>query len=143
MEIERPDLSFTVDGKLMQMAMGTVVRGAGGFVFLTGMIGVDYKTGAFAEGLEAQTKLTWENIKRSLEKVGSSLDNVCHVFYYIVGSTPEEIRESMVPKVTRVSTEFFKEHSSLAGRPAGTAVGTTGLVVPEVLVEIQVTAAVS
>ena len=47
---------------------------AGGFVFVAGEKGIDPRTGKMAEGIQAQTRQTLENIRVILEAAGSSLD---------------------------------------------------------------------
>tara|TARA_Y100000588_G_scaffold373313_2_gene446990 strand:- start:4560 stop:5009 length:450 start_codon:yes stop_codon:yes gene_type:complete len=56
---------------------------AGGFIFVSGQVPVDPKTGEIVEGgIEQQTLQTIENISEILEAAGSSLDKVvkCTVF---------------------------------------------------------------
>lgn len=50
---------------------------AGGFVFCSGQIPLDPKTGALLDGsIEAQTKLVMDNLKAVLDAAGSSMDNI-------------------------------------------------------------------
>jgi len=49
---------------------------ANGFVFTSGQIGTDPKTGRLVEGVEAQTEWALKNISAVLEASGSSIDNV-------------------------------------------------------------------
>ncbi|KAG0312486.1 polymerase suppressor [Dissophora globulifera] len=49
---------------------------ANGFVFLSGALGVDPKTGQLAEGLEAQTEQAFTNIKALLKESNSSMSQV-------------------------------------------------------------------
>ncbi len=50
---------------------------------ISGQIGVDPKTGILAEGIEAQTTQTLQNIKTILEEVGWSLSNVIKTNVYL------------------------------------------------------------
>ena len=43
---------------------------AGGFVFCSGTVGIDPRTGEIAEGIEAQTELALRNIAAILEAAG-------------------------------------------------------------------------
>jgi len=142
LEIERPERKVTLRGESLTLSEGTIVRGAEGFVFLAGMTGLNLDTGEIPEGLEAQVKVTWENIRQSLEKSGSSLENICHTWYHVVASSPKEARDTLLPVVVKVTDEFFQEHSSLPHRAPGSGIGTTGLAIPELLIEITVIAAI-
>lgn len=48
----------------------------GNLVITSGQLPIDMATGAFPEGIEAQTKASLENVKTILENAGSSMDNV-------------------------------------------------------------------
>lgn len=48
----------------------------GNLVITSGQIPIDMATGAFPEGIEAQTKASLENVKTILENAGSSMDKV-------------------------------------------------------------------
>ncbi|GEK21026.1 Rid family detoxifying hydrolase [Cellulomonas xylanilytica] len=56
---------------------------AGGFVFVSGTVGIDPVTGAVAEGIEAQTELALSNLAAILEAAGSSMDHLVKttIFY--------------------------------------------------------------
>jgi 2-iminobutanoate/2-iminopropanoate deaminase len=56
---------------------------AGGFLFTTGHVGLDPKTGKLVRGIEAQTKATLETIKILLEEAGMSLEDVVCVNVYL------------------------------------------------------------
>ena len=49
---------------------------ANGFVFTSGQIPLDPATGAFPEGIKAQTRQSLLNVKAILEQAGTSIDNV-------------------------------------------------------------------
>ena len=48
----------------------------GNLVITSGQLPIDMATGAFPEGIEAQTKASLENVKTILENAGSSMDRV-------------------------------------------------------------------
>lgn len=48
----------------------------GNLVITSGQLPIDMATGAFPEGIEAQTKASLENVKTILENAGSSMDKV-------------------------------------------------------------------
>ena len=49
---------------------------AGGFVFVSGQLPLDPATGAFPEGIQAQTRQSLTNVKAVLEKAGVTMDQV-------------------------------------------------------------------
>ena len=59
-------------------AIGPYSQGiaAGQTVYVSGQLPIDMATGAFPEGIEAQTKASLENVKTILENAGSSMDKV-------------------------------------------------------------------
>jgi 2-iminobutanoate/2-iminopropanoate deaminase len=52
---------------------------AGGFVFCSGMAGIDPSTGVAGEGIEAQTELALRNLAAVLESAGASLADLVKV----------------------------------------------------------------
>lgn len=54
-------------------AQGNIV---GGLIFTSGQLPIDPETGAFPEGIEAQTKQSLTNVKAILEEAGSGMDKV-------------------------------------------------------------------
>ena len=56
---------------------------AGGFVFCSGMAGIDPATGAIPEGVEAQTEQALVNLAAVLASAGASMDDVVKttIFY--------------------------------------------------------------
>jgi len=58
---------------------------AGDWIFASGQLGNDPRTGKLAEGgIRAQTRQVCENLKAVLESAGSSLDTVTKVTIYMV-----------------------------------------------------------
>jgi 2-iminobutanoate/2-iminopropanoate deaminase len=57
---------------------------AGNLIYTSGMLGTDPETGKLVEGgIEAQTRQTLENLKRTLEAGGSGLDRVLKVTVFL------------------------------------------------------------
>jgi enamine deaminase RidA (YjgF/YER057c/UK114 family) len=136
-----------VAGQRRTYAKGTAVTEAKGFVFLSGAIGMDTNTGKIPEGMREQTRLVMENIKARLEEYGSSLKNILIVRRYVKGEFPNGIRNDTAYQESYKETEeFWKENCpEFLGEnnpPAYTLVGVTSLGLPELLIEIEVVAAI-
>jgi len=56
---------------------------AGDFVFVSGQIAVNVRTGKLAEGIEAQTRQVMENLKSVLTAAGASLAQVVKVTIFL------------------------------------------------------------
>ena len=110
--------------KKMPLPLSPVVK-AGGFVFVSGYAAYrDRKTEAPVEGIEAQTRETLEVIKDILEDVGSSLDKVVKVTVFLKNAQD-------FPKMNEVYRTFFPKD------PPARSTLVTGLLFPELLVEIE------
>lgn len=64
---------------------------AQGFVFCSGMAGIDPETGVAPEGIEAQTEQALRNLATVLEAAGTSMDGVVKttIFYSDVDDFPK------------------------------------------------------
>ena len=108
----------------MTLPLSPAVK-AGGFVFVSGYSGFrDHEAGAPIEGIEAQTRETLEVIKDTLEAAGSSLDKVVKATVFLRNAQD-------FPKMNEVYRTFFPKDP-----PARTTL-VAGLVLPEILVEIE------
>ncbi|MDI6698871.1 MAG: Rid family detoxifying hydrolase [Candidatus Saccharicenans sp.] len=88
----------------------------GNLLFLSGQLGRDPATGKLAEGgIEAETRQCLENIKKTLEKHGSSLDRVVKATVMLA-----DIGEWA--KMNSVYTAYFATN-----KPARSAFGVSGL----------------
>lgn len=97
---------------------------AGDYIFVSGQGGFVDTAGREVEGIDAQTRQCLENIKRVLVAAGSSLDDVVKVTVFL-GSVGDFAR------MNEVYQGYFPKD-----QPArSTAV--TGLVIPNMLVEIE------
>lgn len=87
----------------------------GNWLFLAGEIGVDSTGRVVPGGIQAEARQTLNNIKRTLELSGSSLDRVikCTVFM-------ADMKEW--PAMNEIYATYFKNHF-----PARSAFGATGL----------------
>ncbi|WP_306118042.1 MULTISPECIES: RidA family protein [unclassified Roseitalea] len=99
----------------------------GEFIFVSGTVGYDFKTGAIPDGAEAQTRQALANIAEALDQAGATLKDVVRVRVYLTR------REDIVP-VSRILGETFSDP-----RPTNTTVIVT-LAEEEMRVELEVTA---
>jgi 2-iminobutanoate/2-iminopropanoate deaminase len=89
----------------------------GNILYLSGEIGVDYGIGKVVPGgIKAETKQTLDNIKATLEKYGSSMDNVFKCTVMIA-----DMKEW--PLMNEVYVTYFKADRL----PARSAIGANGL----------------
>ena len=136
-------------GVPMPWGKGTVVRGAGGFVFVGGMTGwiegYNPKSPGFhqaptvAEGAAAQTRLVMEKIKAALEDMGSSLENIVKMTYYVKGPFPDGVGRSSNWRLD-VIDEFFREHCprlcSDDNPPPSELIGVSSPAHPDMVIEL-------
>ena len=88
----------------------------GNLLFLSGQLGRDPQTGRLVEGgIEAETRQCLENIKRLLEKYGSSLDKV-------IKATVMLADIAVWAKMNSVYVTYFPKN-----KPARSAFGVSGL----------------
>lgn len=65
------------------LSQGLIVEGRR-WLFCSGQLGVDAKSGKLAEGIEAQTRCALENLRVILEAGGASLADVVKVTVFLV-----------------------------------------------------------
>ena len=100
-----------------------------GLIITSGQLPIDPATGAFPEGIQAQTKQSLTNVKAILEAAGSSMDKVVKTTVFLSDM-------NNFGAMNEVYATFFTEGSY----PARSAV--EGARLPkDALVEIEVTAA--
>ncbi len=74
---------------------------ANGFVFVSGLPPLDRETGELVKGdISAQTELSLENVKATLEAAGSSLEKVVKVTIYIANA-------AYFPTVNEIYGRYF------------------------------------
>lgn len=72
-----------------------------GFVFVSGLPPVDWKTGELVRGdILVQTRQSLENVKRALEEAGTSLDKVLKTTVYITNA-------AYFNDVNKIYAEYF------------------------------------
>jgi enamine deaminase RidA (YjgF/YER057c/UK114 family) len=130
---------------LMIWGKGTVVTQPRGFVFVAGTEGlvpdVDFSQGGqVVEGAAAQTRLALEKIKSRLEEMGTSLENIIKLTWYVVGP---EFPDGVVNHPNfcfDVWDNFFRENcpsmASDDNPPTHDLIGVSGLGIKGQVVEI-------
>lgn len=99
----------------------------GEWVFVSGTTGYDYATMSMPDDVAAQTRNALATIDKALSEAGASMADVVRARYYVTDAK----------FVDTVFAELGKVFGDI--RPAATMV-VCGLVKPEMLVEIEVTA---
>jgi enamine deaminase RidA (YjgF/YER057c/UK114 family) len=103
----------------------------GDTIWLSGAVAFDSDGNIVGEGdLYAQTKKTFENLAEALESAGSSLADVVKINTFLTDL-------SRYAEYGKARTEAFPN-----GVPASTVVGTTALVRPELMVEVEAIAVI-
>ena len=104
---------------------------AGGFVFVSGQVGIDPTSGSIADGVRAQTRLALANIEHILAQAGLTRAAVVRTTVYLLDITE-------FAAMNEEYGAFFSEP-----RPTRTTVGIAGLAVAGLLVEIDAIAVTS
>ncbi|MDQ8755033.1 RidA family protein [Sphingosinicella sp. LHD-64] len=138
-------------GRLMPWGKGTVVRGAKGMVYLCGNTATarDYDptgaTGGFAGDPAAQWREVLANIKSDLEELGSGLDHLVRLTFFVKGPFPNGGVLSSPNYRLDVLDDFFAEHCPKHcsdNNPAPSEViGVAALAQPDIVIEIVAVAA--
>lgn len=106
---------------------------AGRQVHISGQVALDADGNVVGKGdLAAQTEQVFANLKTALASVGADFSKVFKMVTYVVNLTPDKL-----PAVRGVRSRIFGE----GPYPASTLVGVTALVNPDLLIEIEVIAA--
>ena len=103
---------------------------SGGFLFLSGQLGLDPDSGRFVEGgVEAQTRQVLLNIKNVLKDAGSDLSNVVKTSVFL-----SDIAD--FPKMNTVYAEFFGNDPPARSTMQVGALPKSGLIEIEVIAKI-------
>ena len=99
----------------------------GGWCFVSGVTGYDYRTMAMPEAVETQTRNCFATIRLVLAEAGFALEDVVRVQYTV---TDAALVAALSPALAEALGEI---------RPAATMV-IAGLIRPEMKIEVEVTA---
>src|SRR5882724_9826093 len=136
----------------MPWGKGTVVIGAKGMVYLSGNTGTadDYDPTAKERGCAvgdaaAQWRAILTNIKSDLEELGSGLEYLIRLTFFVKGPFPNGGVLSSPNFRLDVLDEFFAEHCpkhcSYNNPPPSEIIGVAALAQPDIVIEIVAVAA--
>lgn len=103
-------------------------------IHISGQVGVNAAGEIVGKGdLAAQTEQTYTNLGHALAAAGATLANVFKVVTYVVDISPDKVATIRAARKKFVGDGPY---------PASTMVGVTGLVHPDLLIEIEAIAAI-
>jgi 2-iminobutanoate/2-iminopropanoate deaminase len=111
----KPDVAYLMSEGKKGLPFSEAVR-VGKTLYLSGQIGIGASLSLVPGGITAETRQTMENIKATLERFGSSLDEVVKVTVMLA-----DMNEWA--EMNRVYVTYFPDHL-----PARSAMGVNGLV---------------
>jgi enamine deaminase RidA (YjgF/YER057c/UK114 family) len=82
------------------------------------------------QGIEAQSRLAFQNLQKVISEAGGSLEDVVELVTFHTSMADMKV-------FSKVKSEFFPENY-----PAWTAVGVTELALPSLLIEVRATAVI-
>lgn len=103
----------------------------GDYVFVSGTTGFDYERMVIPGDVQGQTMLIFKTLRRVLAEAGSDLAHVVRVQYFVT-------RSDLCQPVLLIGAGEFE-----SVKPAMSIYVVSGLLAPEMLVEIEVTARLS
>ena len=98
------------------------------WVFMAGTTGYDYETMHIPDDVVQQTRNCWKTIERFLKEAGSSLEDLVRVTYYATETDDAEA-------ILTICGEVLRDI-----RPATSFLVVKSLFLPEMKIEIEVTA---
>ena len=98
------------------------------WIFMAGTTGYDYETKQVPDDVVQQTRNCWKTIEHFLKEAGSSLKDLVRVTYYATDEADSEA-------ILEICGEILRDI-----RPATTFLVVKSLFLPEMKVEIEVTA---
>jgi 2-iminobutanoate/2-iminopropanoate deaminase len=124
MKIERLKPNNVWDSTPYKFSQAIRVRESQDLLFISGQAGMDER-GQIVQGLEAQIRQTFENIRRVVTGAGGSMENVIRITGYLRDMGALET-------YTKIMSEFFQNKL-----PAATVVEVTALALQPLLVEVD------
>ena len=100
-------------------------------IYVSGQVGIS--DGEIPEDFGQQVEYTFANLRRQLQAAGATPEDVVQIRTYIVNISSERVSTYNEARVG-----FFTQQN----KPASTMVGVPGLVIPELLVEVEAVAVI-
>lgn len=97
-----------------------------GYIFTSGQLGIDPATGKLCDGVEAQARQAFTNIKNVLEAAGASMDDVLKTTVFVT-----DLKDFV--KVNAIYAEFFAPNFPARSCVQVAALPAGGLVEIEVI----------
>lgn len=122
------------DQRQQERAYSPAVKSQGGTtIYLAGHTGFQDESGkTFPGDFDAQVRVTFERMQKTLERAGGSLDDIVTMTVFITDMANGT-------RFTQLRKEFFKEGFF----PASALIGIKELARPEMMIEIQAIAVVN
>ncbi|CAG2139612.1 RidA family protein [Cupriavidus numazuensis] len=98
----------------------------GDMIWVSGQVGFDLATGTVGQGMEAQARQAFENLKTVLEAAGAGMADIVEIMTFHTDM------RSDIEAFVKVKDEYLPERY-----PSWTGVGVSQLARPEFLVEIR------
>ena len=127
MQIERLKPTNVWDSTPYKFSQAIRVRQSQDILFIAGQAGID-ESGQIVQGLEAQIRLSLENIRRVVSGAGGGMANVIKITGYLRDMGALET-------YTKIASEFFGNNL-----PAATVMQVTALALEPLLVEVEAVA---
>lgn len=107
----------------------------GDTIYVSGQVGTDHE-GNVADDLAGQTRQAYANIEHVLSRFGATMDNVVDETWYVtdIGATMGNVAE-----LFKIRAEAFGKNPEVAQ----TMIQVSGLVMPELMIEIKCVARVA
>ena len=107
---------------------------AGKHVYISGQVALDKAGNVVGKGdLAAQAEQVYKNLGEALKAAGASFADVFKLTTYVVDVTPDKVAAVRAARAKAFASEPF---------PSSTLVGVTGLVIPDLLLEVEAIAAI-
>ena len=101
-----------------------------GLIFISGLVGIDPKTGVTPDNVAGQTKIIMESMKSILETAKSSMDKVVKTTIFLTNVEDYEI-------VNDIYASFFSNYPDSIALHCSTCIVVSKLVKPEFRIEIE------
>lgn len=101
----------------------------GDMIWVSGQVGIDLAKNEVGEGMEAQARLAFENLKNILEAAGARMADIVELMTFHTDLRGE------IEAFVKVKDEYIPDRF-----PSWTGIGVSQLARPEFLIEIRVVA---